>query len=185
MSNGMNSISEMPLDSLFSEMNEMLADLIADDLPEPFSMQSEYTSPNGHVHSAASSTPPDTANGSTSPIEHASASDLAFAKAFKLAKKPRSDDSDYESETVQNESSSDSDVNAAITSSSSPHHPDAPESMPGPMKKISKKRRRSKDSKFKVERNRGACDKHKRDRKRCPLDCPMRTIMPDLSPKKI
>jgi len=30
----------------------------------------------------------------------------------------------------------------------------------------------------KVERNRGACEKHKRDRKRCPLDCVMRKQQP-------
>jgi len=30
--------------------------------------------------------------------------------------------------------------------------------------------------KMKVERNRGACDKHKRDRKRCPLDCKNRKV---------
>ena len=38
--------------------------------------------------------------------------------------------------------------------------------------------------KNKVERNRGACDKHKRDRKRCPLACPMRSSEPPLSPAR-
>jgi hypothetical protein len=84
-----------------------------------------------------------------------------------------SDDSDH-SPIAEDDSPS---APSPSTSSTSPVPERSSEASTGAVRVRSsqKKSRRRGNNPVKVERNRGACEKHRRDRKRCPLNCENRT----------